>query len=387
MASHRPVRKRWNMNRAERYLSARLEERAAAGNLRRLPGDRQGTDLCSNDYLGIATYGLSAAFQPATKGPGATGSRLISGNSAFTETTEAFIASFHKAEAALLFNSGYDANTGLLSAIAGRETIFIYDELCHASIIDGIRLSLCKHKYRFGHNDTAQLEELLQKHNNAGQVYVVVESVYSMDGDMAPLVNIVELCSRYDAQLVVDEAHATGVIGANGEGLVCALGLQDHVFARVHTFGKALGCHGAAVVGGATLRQYLINFARSFIYTTALPPHSVHVIDSVYRYMASEAFSNAALHENIRYFRERIKARGVPGLMDSTSAIQVLVTGGNEPTLRASTALQAAGLLVHPILHPTVPLGMERLRVCLHSFNTTQEIDLLINTLEQWADQ
>ncbi|GAA4465943.1 pyridoxal phosphate-dependent aminotransferase family protein [Nemorincola caseinilytica] len=373
------------MNRAESYLSARLQERADAGNLRRLPAIHAGVDLCSNDYLGIATHGLPQAFMPYDPGTGATGSRLISGNSAFAEETETFIAAFHSAEAALIFNSGYDANTGLLSAIAGRDTVFIYDELCHASIIDGMRLSLCRHKYRFAHNDLVQLEELLQKHSTAGQVIVVVESVYSMDGDTAPLAAIADLCDSYEAQLVVDEAHATGVIGPRGEGLVCALGLHERVFARVHTFGKALGCHGAAIVGSAVLRQYLINFARSFIYTTALPPHAISVIGAVYRYLASPGFSNAALHDNIAYFHRQADETGIPGLLPGASAIQAVVTGGNEPTRQLAAALRDAGLLVHPILHPTVPLGMERLRICLHSFNTLQEIDLLVKTLQQWA--
>ena len=376
------------MNPTERHLSARLEERASAGDLRRLPGARQGIDLSSNDYLGIALHGLPSAFAPATGSTGSTGSRLISGNSELTEQTETFIAAFHQAEAALIFNSGYDANTGLFSAIAGKDTVFLYDELCHASMIDGIRQSLCRHKYRFAHNDTMQLEALLQKHSSsAGQVIVAVESVYSMDGDMAPLTEMAALCERYDAQLVVDEAHATGVTGRHGEGLVCALGLQERVFARVHTFGKALGCHGAAVVGSAILRQYLINFARSFIYTTALPPHAIAVINAVYRYMASDGFSNSALHDNIAYFRQCMPPGSIQELKDSTSAIQALVTGGNERTRQLATSLQAAGLQVHPILQPTVPLGMERLRICLHSFNTRREIDMLTEELQQWANQ
>ncbi len=370
------------MNRVDAYLAARLAERIEAGNLKRLPLPMQGIDFRSNDYLGIATSGLLVVDNTTIKNwSGATGSRMIAGNDPYTEELEGKIAAFHKAEAGLLFNSGYDANTGLLAAIAGKNTTFIYDELCHASIIDGIRQSICRNKYRFGHNDLEALETLLKKTGDAGQVIVVVESVYSMDGDMPPLIEIVRLCERYDAQLVVDEAHATGIIGTNGEGLVCSLGLQDRVFARVHTFGKALGCHGAAVVGSKLLRDYLVNFARSLIFTTALPGHSVATIGKAYEYLSSPGFSNQPLHDIISYFRSSITESGITGFIDSHTAIQALVTGGNEYTRGLATALQQAGLLINPILYPTVPLGTERLRICLHAFNTAEQVDLLFKHL------
>lgn len=371
------------MNNADQYLRKKLDERLAAGNLRQLPAQRQGIDFSSNDYLGIATNGL--LINEGTHGAtGSTGSRLISGNSTEVEETEALIARFHRAEAALIFNSGYDANLGLLSAIAGKDTIFIYDELCHASIIDGIRLSICRHRYRYPHNDIQELEGLLQKHSRDAQVYVVTESVFSMDGDVPPLARIVSLCAQYNAQLIVDEAHATGVIGPQGRGLVCSLGIEDQVFARVHTFGKALGCHGAAVVGSALLRQYLINFARSFIYTTALPPQSIQVIGSTYRYLLSGGFSNTTLHTNIAHFKQKIAEHNIQGSIDSITPIQAIVVGGNDSTRQLAAHLQKEGFLVNAILHPTVPLGMERLRICLHSFNTLLEIDTLINLISQW---
>ena len=215
------------MNTIEQYLNDKLNQRADAGNLRALPQDQDGVDFRSNDYLGLAHSGL--LHVPHAVGTGATGSRLISGNSQATENLEAQIAAFHQAEAALLFNSGYDANLGLLSSVAGRHTTYIYDELCHASILDGIRLAICKGKYHFSHNDVNSLEGLLQKHAGSGQVIVVAEAVYSMDGDIAPLSAIADLCDRYGAQLIVDEAHATGVIGNKGEGLVCSLGLAPRV--------------------------------------------------------------------------------------------------------------------------------------------------------------
>jgi len=372
------------MNRVEQYLKGKLSERAETGNLRRLPQVRQGVDFRSNDYLGIATHGiLEGAMCAVPTQSGSTGSRLISGNSAFAEETEELIARFHNAQAALLFNSGYDANTGLLPAIAGRNTTFIYDELCHASIIDGIRLANCHNKFKFAHNNLEELEASLYKYQSDGPVIVVVESVYSMDGDMAPLVEIVTLCEKYDAQLIVDEAHATGVIGLSGEGLVCALGLDARVFARVHTFGKALGCHGAAVVGNKLLREYLINFARPFIYTTALPSHSIQSINSAYHYLQAPGFSNKPLHDIIAYFKSKVAEAGIEGFINSDTPIQVLVTGGNERTRKIAAALQRAGMLVKAILSPTVPEGMERLRFCLHTYNTREEIDLLIKNIRQ----
>lgn len=370
------------MKPTEQYLHQKLTERQVAGNLRQLSFLPPGIDFCSNDYLGLATN-TQLHSTTSTPAHGATGSRLISGNSSYTEETEAYIAAFHDTEAALIFNSGYDANVGLLSSIASRHTTFIYDELCHASIIDGIRLAICHNKFRFPHNDTQALQQLLDQHHSSGPVVVVVESVYSMDGDLAPLHTIAELCTQYNAQLIVDEAHTTGVYGTHGQGLVHSLGLQQQVFARVHTFGKALGCHGAAVVGSTLLRQYLINFARSFIYTTALPPQAILAIRNAYHYLAAPQFTNAPLHQLIAYFGQQIAQAGISGCVPTISPIQVLRTGGNDNTRILASAMRQQGLLVYAILHPTVPLGSERLRICLHTTNTPQDIDLLISIILQ----
>lgn len=374
---------RCNMNRVEQHLNDKLQQRTQAGNLRKLTTQRAAVDLFSNDYLGLVTTGtLASLMHPLNNHDttGSTGSRLLSGNSMHAEMLEHTIAAFHKAEAALLFNSGYDANIGLLSSITSRDSTILSDALCHASLIDGIRLSQCSHKHKFAHNDLNDLEDKLQKHKDS-PVIVVVESIYSMDGDMAPLADIMQLCEKYNAQLVVDEAHATGVIGTHGEGLVCTLGLQDKVFARVHTFGKGLGCHGAAVAGSTLLKQYLTNFARPFIYTTALPGHSVHAAYCAYQYLSGHTFSNRPLHELIAYFRSRINETGARGWKDSISPIQALVTGDNERSKMLASKLQSAGMEVRAILHPTVPAGMERLRICLHTFNTKEEVDKLFEIL------
>ena len=371
------------MNRLEQHLSEKLEERKRNGNLRTLSLRRAPVDFYSNDYLGLATEGtlqnmmLDAPVSPHATG--STGSRLLSGNGELTECLEHTVATFHRAEAALVFNSGYNANLGLLASIAGRDTTIIYDELCHASLIDGMRLSLVTRKYKYAHNDLNELQGKIRKFRNEGPVIVVTESVFSMDGDTAPLVEIAALCEQHDAGLIVDEAHATGVIGDHGAGLVCNLGLEDKVFARIHTFGKALGCHGAAVVGSDVLKQYLINFARPFIYTTALPDHAIQAATCAYKYLSDPGFSNEPLHLLISYFRQCIARTGSRGWKDSNSAIQALVVGDNIRSKQLADRLQNAGLQVNAILHPTVPPGMERLRVCLHSFNTREQVDVLFD--------
>jgi len=370
------------MNPLDQYLNHKLQERREAGNLRKLRTESAATDFFSNDYLGLATNDLlQEIVGNLSYSGGSTGSRLLSGNTIEATELEKTIALFHKAEAALLFNSGYDANIGLLNCISNRHTTILYDELCHASIIDGIQLSQASRCYKFRHNDLQDLEEKLSRADKEYPTLVVVESVYSMDGDTAPLKDICRLAETNNARLIVDEAHATGVFGAHGEGLVCSLDLEDKVFAHVHTFGKALGCHGAAVVGSQLLIDYLINFARSFIYTTALPMHAIKTISAAYSYLQSPQFSNAQLHELIGYFRSCIQQSRDERWKDSRSAIQALVIGSNEKTIATAKALQHAGLQINPILHPTVPLGMERLRICLHSFNTKAEIDTLMDVL------
>lgn len=360
-----------------------LAERQAAQALRRLPAKQSWVDFYSNDYLGMAQSPVvKAAIQQALEEEhtlGATGSRLISGNRPELERFENFLAQFHRSEKALLFNSGYAANQGLLSCMADRHDTIIYDQLIHASLREGLKLSLASH-YSFRHND---LEHLAQKLAIAkGQVFVVVESVYSMDGDEAPLREIVKICEQYNAALVVDEAHATGVLGPEGRGLVAELGLEEHIWARVYTFGKALGGHGAAVCGPAYLIDYLINFSKPFIYTTALPWHGLAGVRAAYVEMQSGVVLTQ-LQENIRFFVEQIPGTLRPQFIPSRSAIQSVLWPGNAAVRELAQRLQEAGLGVWPILHPTVPKGQERLRICLHGFNTQEQIQLLLKTLEK----
>ena len=376
------------MSTLEQLLRDQLDARQSAGNKRTLKQLPEPVDFFSNDYLGLASSGRLGKMildsYSQTGGTGSTGSRLLSGNSTFAEDLESRIAGFHKAEAALLFNSGYDANLGLISAIGLKHTTIIYDELCHASIIDGIRLTITPRKFKYRHNDIADLSEMLLRHRDSGALIVITESVFSMDGDTAPLELIAALCELCNAHLIVDEAHATGVIGQHGEGLVVALDLQEKVFARVHTYGKAMGCHGASVVGSTLLREYLINYARSFIYTTALPAHSLYAIACAYDHLSGPEYNAPALHERIGYFRDRVARRQIEGLIESTSAIQAFVTGGNERTRQLAETVRNAGIRVAPILSPTVPAGSERLRICLHAFNTEAEIDKLLDLLQEF---
>jgi 8-amino-7-oxononanoate synthase len=311
---------------------------------------------------------------------GSAGSRLISGNSKFIEAAEKEIALFHHSESALIFNSGYDANLGLFSSVPQKDDLVLFDELIHASIYDGIKLGYAKH-YKFKHNDVGSLNDLIQRHqHNFKAIYIAVESVYSMDGDIAPLVEIIELIKGLEnVFLIVDEAHAIGVFGKHGRGLCNELGIEKACFARVYTYGKAMGCHGAAIAGSDLLRNYLINFSRSFIYTTALPNHSVEAIVHAYQLLV-ETDQKGSLQTNIEHFNS--KTSGIKNLIKSKSAIHSLVVGNNQKADLLEKQLAQNNIYVKAIKSPTVKEGTERLRFCLHAFNTKQEIDLLIESCQ-----
>jgi 8-amino-7-oxononanoate synthase len=377
------------MTESGRKINKLLVERVSAhqrlGLLRQLRTADDLVDFCSNDYLGFARSSeLKAFIQQADSiqgfRTGATGSRLLAGQTKLADVVENELASFYQTESALVFNSGYDANLGLLACLPKAGDTLLTDELIHASMIDGARLSYAA-RQRFRHNDLNDLKTKLQQAN--GQVFVAVESVYSMDGDVAPLNELVALCEQYGAALLVDEAHASGVYGQNGEGLVVELGLQDHVLARVHTFGKALGVHGAAIVGPDILRTYLINFARSFIYTTALPPHSLLAIQCTHQHLQASSEVRQQLHERIKHFRNRAEC-ALPNATwtDSGSPIQCLIVPGNDHARYVAAEAQRAGFDVRAILSPTVPAGQERLRICIHAFNTVNEIEQLVSVLQ-----
>jgi 8-amino-7-oxononanoate synthase len=360
----------------EDFLHKKIEERKAQNAYRqlRLPGNT--IDFCSNDYLGVVKNGL-LRFPEVNFRYGSTGSRLLAGNYALVEEMETSIAAFHQAEAGLIFNSGYDANIGLLSCVPQRGDTILYDYLSHASIRDGMRLSFAQ-SFSFLHNDLNDLEKKLT--NAKGKLFVVTESVFSMDGDMAPLEAIAGLCKKYNAALIVDEAHATGVVGEKGEGLVQHLGLQQQCFARVHTFGKALGCHGAIVLGSDALRNYLVNFSRSFIYTTALPEISVGAVKASYQAFPFLIKEREHLETLINLFQSSVIAFEK---LKSSTAIQAVLVPGNEKVKRLAAVCRQNNLDVRPILYPTVPKESERLRIVLHAFNMHTELELLVQLLSK----
>lgn len=368
------------------FLEIKLNERREQEALRRLRLSEGKIDFSSNDYLGIVTNRLLGA---STLAHGSTGSRLLTGNYPLLEETERELAAFHQAEAGLLFNSGYDANLGVLSCVPQRGDTILYDQLSHASIRDGIRLSFAQ-SFSFNHNDVGDLERRLKSAGAVAggmrgggaevgsRIFVVTESVFSMDGDLAPLEPIIRLCNAYGAHCILDEAHGTGVIGPVGEGLAQSLGLQMEFVVRIHTFGKAVGCHGAIVLGSERLRRFLINFCRPLIYTTALPPASVRAIGDAYRLFPTMQSEREQLRLLIDRFRQA--AIGYQRL-ESLTPIQVVIVPGNAAVRKLAEQLQQAGLDIRPILYPTVPRGSERLRIVIHSFNTAAEIDRLTGLL------
>lgn len=366
------------MNSYEKELEDRKEQHL----LRHLPHLHGGIDFFTNDYLGLAKsedlkLSIEKELQKCVYTNGSTGSRLLSGNSEYAEHVEQQIADFHQTEAALIYPSGYTANLGLISSLATKETTLVMDELVHASLIDGARLGRSE-RIRFKHNDPEDLADKLSKVK--GQTLVVVESVYSMDGDICPLNEVAKLCEAHEAMLIVDEAHSIGIHGENGSGLVQDLGLSDKVAARVMTYGKAPGIHGAAVVGPKWLKEYQTNFSRSLIFSTAPSPHQFAGIAGMYSLLPNLGEARNELNGIIDYFiLKREDDKG--DWLHSRSHIQSLIIPGNAQVIAVSNKLRSVGINALPIRKPSVAEGQERIRFCLHTYNTKEEIDLLFKAL------
>jgi len=359
------------------HFQAVLDQRKAEGTLRALRIPAQGIDFYSNDYLGLArdpevhhSLLLQIQEQPSLLS-GSTGSRLISGNTSEISATEEFIADQHQYPAALLFQSGYNANLALLSTLPNRHDTIIADELVHRSIHDACKISNAK-KIKFRHDDLEQLEEKLKQHKNC---YVVIESLDSMDGDLAPLREIAELSEKYSASLIVDEAHAFGVFGY---GLVAEHQLQDKVLATVITYGKALGAHGSAVLTHELVKNYLITFASPFIYSTSSQDLQWRIIKNNYRYLNNNRIQQ--LKENISRFR----AQGLQTISSENSPIQAIIIPDRSLLKDIQQNLFAKGFLTYAVYSPTVKEGSERLRICLHSFNIEQEIIELTQIIQEY---
>lgn len=394
-------------------LREKLAARRREGNLRALSAPPDGVDFYSNDYLGLSGEPPAVPGAPgapgsdpgehpgealpdgAEPGPeagsrahGSGGSRLISGNHPLYVELEKTLCSVHRAHAALVYNSGYDANIGLFSAVPQRTDFVFYDQSVHASIRDG--LGLCRARaYGFDHNSLDSLAHraatvLPQGIPPGSEVYVVSETLFSMEGDGPDLAALAAYCRANGFRLILDEAHAAGVVGKHGEGAVAAASLEDGVFARVVTFGKAAGRHGAAVLCSSELREYLVNFSRSLIYTTALPPRTLASILEAYALMTGETGNHRRnrLWGNIADFRGQAKALGLAeGFYPAGGPIQTYRVGDSLEAGRLAGRLAVKGFLVKAIRYPTVPRGSECLRFCLHSYNTKEEILSVLSIL------
>lgn len=344
-----------------------------------------GLDLSSNDYLGLATdprlkSAVAEALAHATK-LGATGSRLLSGNSAEWENLERDFADFAGTEAALFFGSGYAANLGLLTSVLKPGDIVFSDALNHASLIDGMRLSGA-HKIIYPHRDLQFLESAFREHTDApGSKLIVTESVFSMEGDVANLDALLALARKYRVEVVLDEAHATGVCGPQGRGIAAASGHERGILAIVHTCGKALGSCGAFVCGSATLKDYLINRARTFIFGTALPPYIAGQILAAVRIARSADAERDHLARIASQLLQELASRGFDCGASTTHIVPVML-GTNEMALHVANELQRAGFDVKAIRPPTVPEGTARIRLSLTSRITTDEIHRLVEAMD-----
>lgn len=356
-----------------------LEKRKEEGLLRQLLQIPEGViDFASNNYLGIKIELQALQLN------GATGSRLLTGNSSYLESLEAKIAQFHQVEAATLFNCGYMANLGLFAALRRQGGVIIYDAEVHASIKDGIRLggrnSESASAFAFRHNDLNHLERRLQslrascsasEYSASGcGAYVIVESVYSTDGSQAPLEQIAQLVEEYQVNLIVDEAHAVGVMGVCGQGA-----MSIPCFAKVVTFGKALGCQGAAVLGSELLKQFLLNFAHTALYTTAPSFPLLYSIEKAYELFPTMENERRRLRGLIAYFKQRV-------MTSSATHIQPIYGKDWGTSLGRSLSSDLHRLDLRVLRRPTVPRGKELIRVTLHAFNTEEEIDQLVNVLK-----
>jgi 8-amino-7-oxononanoate synthase len=408
----------------ERRLKALLDRRRTQSTLRNLTISSQQVDFSSNDFLSLAKSDqlrdaylkeLSESKLPLGSG----GSRLLDGNSEYAENLEREIAGFHGAEAGLLFNSGFDANAGFFACVPQSGDVVIYDELIHASVHDGMRLSRAVKRLPFKHNCVKDLERLLKDcledieglRTSKNHVFIAVEAIYSMDGDLVQLRDVVETVERIlpsgCGYIVIDEAHSTGVLGPQGRGLVCELGLEKKVFARLHTFGKALACNGgeypipppcpkhtkkwqlAIILGSPLLRHYLINYARPLIYTTFMSYPALAAIRASYSLLQNGHTVRLAAHLRllIKILFTELNARPTfhgnltwPTVCPE-SPIFAVQTADPKPLAKF---LQDRGMMVRAVVPPTVPEGTSRVRVCLHAGNTEDEIHDLVKSLEMW---
>ncbi|HEV2820231.1 MAG TPA: 8-amino-7-oxononanoate synthase [Solirubrobacteraceae bacterium] len=376
-------------------VGAALEQLRRAGLLRELrtlesgPGARVRLDgrevllLCSNDYLGLAGHPAvrAAAAEAAQRwGAGAGASRLVSGNLALHDRLEAELAAFKGTEACVLFGSGYLANTGVIAALAGRDEVILSDERNHASIVDGCRLSRAR-TVVYDHADLDALAAALHR-TGRRRTLIVTDAVFSMDGDLAPLEGIAELARRHGARILVDEAHATGVVGPGGRGLVAELGLEGQIDVVVGTLGKALGSYGAFAACTRQMAAFLLNRARTAIFSTALPPPATGAALEALRLVRDEPALLEGLHANARTLRDALAAQGFPITAASpTMPIVPLVVGDPHAAMALCEAALAGGVFAQAIRPPTVPPGTSRLRLVATAAHEPADLRAAAETL------
>ena len=381
-------------------FDAELKSLATENLLRRLPplsaygatsidvDGRRCLLLCSNNYLGIAAHPRmreAAAAAAMQYGCSASASRLVSGNLDLYGKLESVLAQFVGKEDALVFSSGYAANTGIIQSVAGSGDVILSDELNHASIVDGCRLSRADKKV-FRHNDADHLERTLKGCSEYRKRLIVVEGVYSLDGDVAPLAEIVELAARYDSAVMVDEAHAIGVLGDTGRGACEFHGVTDRVDIVMGTFGKALGSYGAFTAGSAQLKQLLVNRARSLIYTTALPPTVLAATLAAVEVVRSEPWRRREVLEKAAYLRNALSEQGFDVGRSATQIVPVIV-GEAARAVRLSELLLQEGVFVQAIRPPSVPAGKSRLRLTVNAQHTYEQLDSALAAFREARDK
>jgi 8-amino-7-oxononanoate synthase len=372
------------------FLKDALDERKAQDRFRELrtvPHGNNVLNFCSNDYLNLAGHPAlksAALHYTGMYGTGSTASRLISGNHNWHEQLEFRLAGFFGYEAALLFNSGFQANISIIQALANRDTVLLYDRLNHNSLIQGARLSGAK-LLRYNHCDAGHLKELLLRQHvqTAPRRIIVSESVFSMNGDRAPVDSLIQLANEYNALLMIDEAHAIGITGSEGQGLA---GRMDGIDIYLATFGKAAGGFGAFVCCSRMMRDFLINFASGFIYTTALPPAVIAAARAALELFPQLHAEREHVSNCSALLIAGLKKIGIDTLASDTHIIPV-VTGDEQRTLALSEALRDQGIYVVAIRPPTVPDGKCRLRISLTAAHTLSDISRLITAIENWYNE
>lgn len=345
---------------------------------------REALLLCSNNYLGLAGHpALAEASIRAIERFGASSgaSRLVSGTMELHEQLEQAVAAFKGTEAALIFNSGHAANTGIIPALVGRGDAVYSDRLNHASIVDGIRLSGAR-LFRYAHNDHQQLAGLLEAHDGFGRRLIVTDGVFSMDGDIAPLAELAALKQKHGALLMVDDAHGSGVLGEHGRGSADLLGVSDSVDIQMGTFGKALGSFGAYAAVSAELRELLLNKSRSFIFSTSLPPAVLAASCAALELVQSPEgeLLRKRLHANSTLFRNGLGQMGFV-LPEGTTQIMPVITGHSDVTMGFSGALLEEGIFAQGIRPPTVPAGSCRIRFTIMATHTGGELEQAMETI------